>query len=95
MLPLYNSAQPEGLKGKFPVLNFFPGRLMYPIAVKVGAYCLIIGTPPNAIVYASGFLEPKDYLRVGIPVWIIANILLLAMTGLYWILRGFGELPGF
>ena len=30
------------------------------------AYCLIIGTPPNAIVYASGYLEPKDYLRDGV-----------------------------
>jgi di/tricarboxylate transporter len=59
------------------------------------AYCLIIGTPPNAIVYASGYLEPKDYLRVGIPIWIIANILLLVMTAGYWGFRGFGGLAGF
>ena len=58
------------------------------------AYCLVIGTPPNAIVYASGYLEPKDYLRVGIPMWIIANVVLLLMIGGYWISRGFGGLPG-
>ncbi len=59
------------------------------------AYCLIIGTPPNAIVYASGYLEPKDYLRVGLPIWIIANIALLLVSGVYWNYRGFGGLPGF
>ena len=59
------------------------------------AYCLIIGTPPNAIVYASGVLEPKDYLRVGIPMWFIANIVLILLTAVYWSLKGFGALPGF
>jgi len=59
------------------------------------AYCLIIGTPPNAIVYASGYLEPKDYLRVGIPIWFVVNILLLVITAVYWSMRGFGGLPGF
>ena len=59
------------------------------------AYCLIIGTPPNAIVYASGYLEPKDFIRVGIPVWFAANILLLLASGVYWTLRGFGDLPVF
>jgi di/tricarboxylate transporter len=59
------------------------------------AYCLIIGTPPNAIVYASGYLEPKDYLRVGIPMWFIANIVLILLTAVYWGMRGFGTLPAF
>jgi di/tricarboxylate transporter len=59
------------------------------------AYCLIIGTPPNAIVYASGYLEPKDYLRVGIPIFFVANILLLLMTAFFWVYRGFSGLPGF
>jgi len=58
------------------------------------AFMLVIGTPPNAIVYASGYLEPKDFLRVGVPLWFIANIVLLLMTGAYWALRGFGALPG-
>ena len=57
------------------------------------AYLLIIGTPPNAIVYASGYLEAKDYLKVGIPLFIIANIVLMLVVGVYWVSRGFAGYP--
>ncbi|MBN1341313.1 MAG: DASS family sodium-coupled anion symporter [Phycisphaerae bacterium] len=76
-----------------------PGTAMLPFMAMATAcassfaYCLIIGTPPNAIVYASGYLEPKDYLRVGIPLWIVANVLLLLLVQVYWMTRGFGGLP--
>ena len=53
------------------------------------AYLLIIGTPPNAIVYASGFLEPKDFLRVGIPCFIIAVIVMMLLATFYWSFLGF------
>lgn len=53
------------------------------------AYLLIIGTPPNAIVYASGYLEAKDFLRVGIPCLIIAFIVLMLLAMFYWPLLGF------
>lgn len=59
------------------------------------AYCLIIGTPPNAIVYASGYLEPKDFLRVGVICWVVAQLVLALLVGVYWNVRGFGGLPGF
>ncbi|MFH1090043.1 MAG: DASS family sodium-coupled anion symporter [Pseudomonadota bacterium] len=78
-----------------------PGSTMLPFMAMATAiassfaYCLIIGTPPNAIVYASGYLEPKDYLRVGIPLWIVANIVIALLTQFYWVLRGFGALPNF
>ena len=78
-----------------PGTTFLPFMAMGTAAASSFAYCLIIGTPPNAIVYASGYLEPKDYLRVGLPMWFIANIVLLLLTGVYWMLRGFGGLPGF
>jgi anion transporter len=78
-----------------PGSALLPFMAMATAAASSFAYCLVIGTPPNAIVYASGLLEPKDYLRVGIPLWIIANILLLALVALYWVPRGFGTLPGF
>jgi sodium-dependent dicarboxylate transporter 2/3/5 len=53
------------------------------------AYLLIIGTPPNAIVYASGYLEPKDFLRVGIPCFVLAFVVLMLLTVFYWPLLGF------
>ena len=78
-----------------PGSTYLPFMAMGTAIASSFAYCLIIGTPPNAIVYASGYLEPKDYLRVGIPMWFMANIVLILLVAVYWLLRGFGELPGF
>ena len=78
-----------------PGTTYLPFMAMSTAIASSFAYCLIIGTPPNAIVYASGYLEPKDYLRVGIPMWFAANITLLLLTQFYWSLRGFGFLAPF
>ena len=78
-----------------PGTTFLPFMAMATAMSSSFAYCLIIGTPPNAIVYASGYLEPKDYLRVGIPMWFIANVLVIFLTAVYWSYRGFVELPNF
>jgi anion transporter len=78
-----------------PGTTYLPFMAMSTAIASSFAYCLIIGTPPNAIVYASGYLEPKDYLRVGIPVWVVANVVLILLTAVYWGVRGFGDLPGF
>ena len=78
-----------------PGTTFLPFMAMGTAAASSFAYCLIIGTPPNAIVYASGYLEPKDYLRIGAIMWVAANIVLILLTAVYWSLRGFGGLPGF
>lgn len=78
-----------------PGSTFLPFMAMSTAMASSFAFCLIIGTPPNAIVYASGYLEPKDFLRVGIPLFFIANIVLIVLTGIYWSFRGFGGLPGF
>ncbi len=78
-----------------PGSTYLPFMAMATAVASSFAYCLIIGTPPNAIVYASGYLEPKDYLRVGVPMFFIANVVLLLFTGIYWSFRGFGTLPGF
>jgi solute carrier family 13 (sodium-dependent dicarboxylate transporter), member 2/3/5 len=77
-----------------------PGTAMVPFMAMATAcassfaYALIIGTPPNAIVYASGHLTPRDFLKAGIPLWIIANIVMLLMITFYWMPRGFAGLPG-
>ena len=78
-----------------PGTTYLPFMAMSTAIASSFAYCLIIGTPPNAIVYASGYLEPKDYLRVGIPIWFAVNIVLLLITAVYWSFRGFGGLPVF
>jgi len=78
-----------------PGTTFLPFIAMSTAAASSFAYCLIIGTPPNAIVYASGYLEPKDYFRVGAVMWVAANVVLILLTTVYWGFRGFGGLPGF
>jgi len=59
------------------------------------AYLLIIGTPPNAIAYSSGYLEAKDFLRVGIPCFIVAFIVLFLLSMFYWPMLGFAGLKPF
>jgi solute carrier family 13 (sodium-dependent dicarboxylate transporter), member 2/3/5 len=78
-----------------------PGTSMIPfVAMSTSiassfAYCLVIGTPPNAIVYASGYLEPKDYLRVGVFLWFTNMAGLMLMASTYWRWVGFPGLPSF
>jgi sodium-dependent dicarboxylate transporter 2/3/5 len=78
-----------------------PGSYMIPF-VAMGtaiassfAYCLVIGTPPNAIVYASGYLDSKDFLRVGIILWITNMAGLMLMASTYWIWLGWPGLNPF
>lgn len=78
-----------------PGTTFLPFMAMVTAVSSSFAYCLIIGTPPNAIVYASGYLGPKDFLRVGVILWFFAQILLLVISLVYWQLLGFGVLPAF
>jgi anion transporter len=53
------------------------------------AFLLVIGTPPNAIVYSSGHLKPRDFLRIGVPSFVVAYLLLLAFSKWYWPWIGF------
>ena len=59
------------------------------------AYCLVIGTPPNAIVYASGYLQSKDFVRVGLILWFINLAGLMLMTFVYWRWMGWTGLVSF
>ena len=78
-----------------------PGTSMIPfVAMSTSiassfAYCLVIGTPPNAIVYSSGYLEPKDFLRVGVILWFTNMAGLMLMASTYWRWAGFPGLPGY
>jgi solute carrier family 13 (sodium-dependent dicarboxylate transporter), member 2/3/5 len=78
-----------------------PGTSMIPfVAMSTSiassfAYCLVIGTPPNAIMYSSGYLEPKDFLRVGVILWFTNMAGLMLMASTYWRWVGFPGLPSF
>jgi di/tricarboxylate transporter len=78
-----------------PGTAYLPFMAMTTAISSSFAYCLIIGTPPNAIVYASGYLGPKDFLRVGLPLWVISQVLLVLLVAVFWQVLGFGDLPGF
>ena len=63
-----------------------------PILVGVGlaistsmAYWLVIGTPASSIVYASGQLEPKDFIRMATLGWPAALIALSLIIIFWWI----------
>ena len=48
------------------------------------AYWLVIGTPASSIVYASGQLESKDFIRMATVGWPAALIALAVMGIVYW-----------
>jgi sodium-dependent dicarboxylate transporter 2/3/5 len=78
-----------------PGSNMIPFMAMGTAIASSFAYCLVIGTPPNAIVYASGYLEPKDFLRVGVILWVINMVVLMFMAAVYWRWLGWPGLTSF
>ncbi|HOE09828.1 MAG TPA: DASS family sodium-coupled anion symporter [bacterium] len=78
-----------------PGTSMIPFMAMSTSIASSFAYCLIIGTPPNAIVYASGYLKAKDFLRAGVILWFtnMAGLMLLSAT--YWRWIGFPGLPNY
>lgn len=67
-----------------------PGSMLIPFTglatacASSFAYLLVIGTPPNAIVYSSGYLAAKDFFRVGVICMVLAFVVLLLMSMFYW-----------
>jgi len=48
------------------------------------AYMTLVGTPPNAIVYGSGYLEPRDFLKYGFVQTVIAMLIWVLIITTYW-----------
>ncbi|MBN2242843.1 MAG: DASS family sodium-coupled anion symporter [Acidobacteria bacterium] len=77
-----------------------PGSLLVPFTglatacASSFAYLLVIGTPPNAIVYSSGYLAAKDFFRVGVICLIAAFAVLLLISAFYWPLIASSNLAG-
>ncbi len=78
-----------------PGSSMIPFMAMGTAIASSFAYCLVIGTPPNAIVYASGYLESRDYLRVGIILWFVNMAGLALMATTYWKWLGWSGLSPF
>ena len=47
-------------------------------------YMTVIGSPPNTIIFSSGYLQPRDYLRAGVWMTLASLILLLVLSQTYW-----------
>ena len=55
-------------------------HLLIPVTIASScAFMLPMATPPNAIVFASGYIKVKDMVRVGIILNIISVLLLILM----------------
>jgi len=67
-------------------LRMDPRTLLIPATLAASsAFMMPVGTPPNAIVYASGYVSMRDMVRAGL--WF--NLLGLALViGLFWLLAG-------
>lgn len=69
--------------------NLSPVIIVYAVAVPAGlAFILPMGTPPNAVCYASGYYKISDAVRAGIFLNIISWITFLIMVKIYWPLIG-------
>jgi anion transporter len=78
-----------------PGTSMIPFMAMSTAIASSLAYCLIIGTPPNAIVYASGYLEQRDYLRAGVILFFTNLGVLLLQAAFYWRWLGWPGLQSF
>lgn len=61
--------------------------VFFGIAVAISsafAFMIIIGTPANVIVYSSGYLKPKDFLKAGIFIYIVSLAVLLLVVFFWW-----------
>ena len=48
------------------------------------AYLTVVGTPASTIVYAAGYLTPKDFLKAGWRMVIISTIMLMLVAKFFW-----------
>ncbi len=54
------------------------------------AFMLVIATPPNAIIYSSGYLKAKDFLKAGAGILLFALPLLWLIMYFWWGFLGVG-----
>lgn len=66
-----------------------PIIIVYAVAVSAGlAFCLPMGTPPNAICISSGYYRVADCIRPGLILLIASWLVFLLAVKIYWPLIG-------
>jgi len=70
-------------------LGINPVIIVYVIAVQSGlAFCLPIGTPPNAIAFSAGYYRISDVIKGGIIMNVVALLVFILFFKYYWGLIG-------
>lgn len=49
------------------------------------AFVFVIGTPPNAIIYGSGYLKTKDFIKAGLLLNLVALVVVMGVVRYWWI----------
>lgn len=66
-----------------PGLGVAPETLVIPAAFAASwAFALPVGTPPNALIYASGHVRAGDMMRAGIVLDVVAILVIVSMAAL-------------
>ena len=66
-------------------LQIPPELLVLAVTIPAGlAFCLPLGTPPNAIAFASGYFTIRDILKAGLLMNILSFLLFLLFAKFYW-----------
>lgn len=47
-------------------------------------YLLLLATPPNAIIYSTGYVRPKDFLKAGVGMTVASLLILFLVVSLWW-----------
>jgi sodium-dependent dicarboxylate transporter 2/3/5 len=65
-------------------LGINPLLLMAPVAIATSyGFIMPVGTPPNAIVYSSGYITAREMAKAGLPLDIISIIMVTILTSIF------------
>ncbi|MBN1997178.1 anion permease, partial [candidate division KSB1 bacterium] len=71
--------------GFVSTLDVAPRLLVLAITIPAGlAFCLPIGTPPNAIAFSSGFFSVRNILKPALLLNVLTWIIFLLAVKFYW-----------
>jgi len=60
---------------------------LLPLVIGVGAsmaFMLPVATPPNAIVFGSGYIKQKDMVRAGFRLVVVSSVMIAVFSWLFW-----------